>query len=85
MAQRRALVCRCALYTHRYTQSLAPRAEFIGFFIGFSTATTQISTRFPNSCSGREEEGIRHCWGRESPRHSARCSLHSPCAVLSPE
>lgn len=58
-------MCRCALYTHCYTQSLVPHAEFIGFFIGFSTATTQISTHFPNSCSGREEEGIKHGWGRE--------------------
>lgn len=88
MAQQRGPVCRCALcerYTHRYTQSLALRAEFIGFFIGFSTATTQISTHFPNSCNGKEEEGIRHSWGRQSPRHSAWRWLHSPCAVLSPE
>ena len=34
-------MCGCAPDTHRYTQSLAPRAEFIGFFIGFSTATTR--------------------------------------------
>lgn len=34
-------MCGCVPGTHRYTQSLAPCAEFSGFFIGFSTATTQ--------------------------------------------
>lgn len=37
----RALACGRAPDTHRYTQSPAPRAEFAGFFIGFSTATTR--------------------------------------------
>lgn len=37
----RELVCAGAPDTHGYTQSLALCAEFSGFFIGFSTATTR--------------------------------------------